>query len=107
VPSSLVPLVDLFATTRQVLRLAPTAVALPLRRGWYFGGRRFDRRRDLGFGRFYLVEEGRAFDPLAAAAEGDLHEAMRAAGLRFGDLWSEDSLVQRNRALQLHQQILE
>ena len=52
------------------------------------GGRRLDRRRDLGFGRVHAVEEGRAFDPLAAAAERDLHEAMDVGLLRF-DLLAE------------------
>ena len=75
--------VDLFPATRQVLRLAPPTVALPLRRGRRFGGRRFDRRRDLGFGHGHPVEEGRAFDPLAAAAERDLHEAVDVGLLRF------------------------
>jgi hypothetical protein len=62
-------------------------VALALRRGRPFGDRRFDRR-DLGFGRSYPVEEGRAFDPLAAAAEGDLHEAMDVRLLRV-DLFAK------------------
>ena len=43
---------------------------------------------DLGFGRVHPVEEGRAFDPLAAAAEGDLHEAMDVGLLRF-DLFAK------------------
>ena len=52
--------VDLFAATRQILRLAPATVALPPRHGRHFRGRRLDRRRDCGFGQVHPVEEGRA-----------------------------------------------
>jgi hypothetical protein len=58
-------------------------VALPPRGGSRFGGRRLDRRRGLGFGHGHPVEEGRAFDPLAAPAERDLHEAVDVGLLGF------------------------
>lgn len=69
-------------------RSAPPAVALPLRRGRYFGNRRFGRRRHLGFRRVDPVEEGRPFDPLATPAKRDLHEPMDVGLLGF-DLLAE------------------
>ena len=58
-------------------------MALPLRRWRCFGELRFEGRRDLGFRFDDPVEESRTFDPLTAAAEGDLHEAMDMGLLRF------------------------
>jgi hypothetical protein len=52
-------------------------VALPRRRRNRFGDRGYDngRGRRIGFGG-EAVEEGRTFDPLTAAAEGHLHQAV-------------------------------
>jgi hypothetical protein len=60
----------------------------PFRRGWRFGGRRLDRRRDLGFGHDHPIEEGRAFNPLAAATKSYLHKAVNVGLLRF-DLFAK------------------
>ena len=80
--------VDHFRTPRQVLRLPPPAVPLPLLRGRDFDGWRLDRRRNFGFRQRDPVEQGRPFDPLAASAERHLHQPMDVGLLRV-DLRAE------------------
>ena len=84
--------IDLFPAPRQILRLTAAAVPLPLRRGRRFGDRFgsgwLHRRRRLGVGQIQPVEQGRAFDPLAAPAERHLHQAVDVGLLRL-DLLEE------------------